>query len=1410
MPDYLRTRDWKAVLKKSENRSVKKTGISGTLDDYASALKKNDTGKMVSALERLATTAEQVKKKYKDKGSIVEFLDGAIKEARTRQQALTKTLDIEDEENDENDLGKALGRVRQLSEDRAWHFVLVPGKPSPGFVISKKPIKKKNLNTAFEMRGKRGVFFVGRCFFESGKYILQLEDKPVPGLAKAAKRAAQLHAEVSIKVIVRGAGVELDDDTDMDSMDDGGDAPLLDEGRLEAFEAKVAQIAAAVDKFETSPNAKKDGAADGISGAIRVTQGQIENDDLLDDGQKNTLLSQLTDLRARVDAAAAPAPANPAAKYPTLAQWEKLIEGIVRLDPAKRLDAQKKLLARFTQVRDMFRQDEDLIEPQRSEVADIFRDVAEKLRAATEQRDALGQAGSEPANSELARRMQAIERRYDQMIKTPAIDQDRVAKVGQVFQILRKVFASGGLDPADSRIARVEELLENMAQQAFAHQQSDKRAEGHAQMHEALSISMEFMRKAMVPTGVIKDQQAVRDAAAEIPEIAGMLSAMRDATQTPDKDNGAAMEAAARSVLAKAKAKQDEDTAALAAQVLARGTMMRLVAEYEDLGDPPWDTAKADKASELQAELFFLEGAITQGKPNYEAPDLGNEGGASESWWIERQDVSDPGNPDGKKKYIFKPAELEATVLTGLPPGSGAPREVLAKRLDELMAGAGFDIGVSPTTLASIDAAHLGTIDPAKGPMMGSMQQLAPADGALADNVLDFEAFSETIDKKNFDDVAVFDMLFANLDRHSKNMLYKTDPDTGKTYLVPIDHGSALPDPEALYASRSSIGGGTNIMAHEQMVPAQSPLGAETVEALMRMDADQMVADLKQARSDMADRHEAAEGMISDAAIDALGARIRFIQAAAAEDIPVARLFEMLAVGALDIARTGPDDMADLARRLNQTVIEFAAAKADISDFALTVPEVNGAPDRGRVHDVLRDLGWAGTTTKSDFDSWLDENPELAARIIKMNMENPALLDEIERLRPLALQNDPDIEAKATGKRTVERYLLFVKASLGDALQPPANNTPLDELKQEFDRLGGMDALNAAFREFPVDVSSHIKEPAGSDDDIRYGWLDRVACLRKWAAYQNEGGTAEVLRRGGMLPREGSIQNVLLRLIEKKASSDAVQDILTMDDDAIIERSAEQYETLLARLDDQIETIRHAEYSEKYAAERDLAAQQWQEGKATAAIGSILATSAVVGRWIDTEEQLVANGDALKDTLRGRVDAMSSPLKEHMEEAIVGVFEKLDDKIAHGIVSAPSMAEKEFNARIEIFEQGDDAGFNVETARVQAFRARLPAHSEMPWFEALTQSIQKVENRLRDFDVSAATADNGRLDAAFAAVDQLLAVVGNIPLADAPDEVGEILGAWPKRIEWNSQINKAQEDARRIGDILANADANAL
>jgi ABC-type Fe3+ transport system permease subunit len=59
-------------------------------------------------------------------------------------------------------------------------------------------------------------------------------------------------------------------------------------------------------------------------------------------------------------------------------------------------------------------------------------------------------------------------------------------------------------------------------------------------------------------------------------------------------------------------------------------------------------------------------------------------GGASGSWWIERQEVQG-GKPDGKKKYIFKPAKTEGSVMAGLEPGVGGWRSTKRMRTIDLM-----------------------------------------------------------------------------------------------------------------------------------------------------------------------------------------------------------------------------------------------------------------------------------------------------------------------------------------------------------------------------------------------------------------------------------------------------------------------------------------------------------------------------------------------------------------------------------------------------------------------------------------------------------------------------------------------------------------------------------------------------
>ena len=107
MPDYLSKKDWRSVLDKKEHKSVKKTGVSETLEDWASALKKDDLGRMVSALERIIEKAAEVKAAQKAYPLLTDFLGKMIDAAKAEERKLAPRLaqlaEDEDEDGDEAD-----------------------------------------------------------------------------------------------------------------------------------------------------------------------------------------------------------------------------------------------------------------------------------------------------------------------------------------------------------------------------------------------------------------------------------------------------------------------------------------------------------------------------------------------------------------------------------------------------------------------------------------------------------------------------------------------------------------------------------------------------------------------------------------------------------------------------------------------------------------------------------------------------------------------------------------------------------------------------------------------------------------------------------------------------------------------------------------------------------------------------------------------------------------------------------------------------------------------------------------------------------------------------------------------------------------------------------------------------------
>ncbi|OVA00970.1 Phosphatidylinositol 3-/4-kinase [Macleaya cordata] len=204
---------------------------------------------------------------------------------------------------------------------------------------------------------------------------------------------------------------------------------------------------------------------------------------------------------------------------------------------------------------------------------------------------------------------------------------------------------------------------------------------------------------------------------------------------------------------------------------------------------------------------------------------------------------------------VFKPIDEEPMAINnpcGLPlssdgeglkrgtrVGEGAFREVAAYVLDHPRGGPqpfssdkiGFS-GVPPTIL--VRCLHEGFHHPegfefaAKNIKIGSLQMFMKNYGSCED--MGPQAFPvEEVHK-----ISVLDIRLANADRHAGNILISKDGESGRTVLIPIDHGYCLPDNfedctfDWLYWPQ-----------------ARQPYSPETIDYIRSLDAEEDIAILK-------------------------------------------------------------------------------------------------------------------------------------------------------------------------------------------------------------------------------------------------------------------------------------------------------------------------------------------------------------------------------------------------------------------------------------------------------------------------------------------------------------------------------------------------------------------------------------
>ena len=270
MPDYLSLAEWKPKVK--VYKDVKDVDdLLGPLGDYAKA--KRDEAKQKNAHDGLMTVAEKVKKKNAKNKDLAGDLDGVVSAAEKAAKGLAKELEelkaqelvkqgkekLEQAVSFDPELVKHLLVVRNIGPDKARHFVIALGKPA-GMAISKVPVTKKHKQQARKWRKGKGKLLEGTCYGEKGKYIFDFGPvKPPAGLAKMIKGAALSQAEKSIKLKVRGGGVDLDDELDTAELEDLGEDNPEDDAP-DAAEADGTPDAEEPAEADGTPDA--DGAAE--------------------------------------------------------------------------------------------------------------------------------------------------------------------------------------------------------------------------------------------------------------------------------------------------------------------------------------------------------------------------------------------------------------------------------------------------------------------------------------------------------------------------------------------------------------------------------------------------------------------------------------------------------------------------------------------------------------------------------------------------------------------------------------------------------------------------------------------------------------------------------------------------------------------------------------------------------------------------------------------------------------------------------------------------------------------------------------------------------------------------------------------------------------------------------------------
>lgn len=1270
---YLSKSDWKKHLNLKEHKAVKKTGISDILGDYESAAKKGDNAAQMIQLEKLRDKIPEVKRTWSALKTLTSYLDGMDRDAKTQQDkirnALDKAADDDDLEGVDSALSASLEKLRKVSENNAHNFALAPGRPSSGLVVSRKSVKREHIKKAMEMRGKAGVYFTGTCFFDSGKFIFVFPEQPPRGMAKAIKSAAMLHAEMGIKVRVRGGGVEFDDDAD-EELGEAGETASVTQGATSYPDA--AKFDPLINQVRQLPRDKWAGALSGIVGKINQLIKQAEGDAALNGTQKQAVIAQLGIAMSRVQSAikeAANGPTQPGpAVYPTQQAWMDLLDRCLRQPPDKRRIAIDTLQKKVLEVIKQVAADPGLTDQTRPVEQKKLDDVLKAIQ--TQARDE-AESGSTRIGLELVRRFRTLQLEFDKVKVDKVLPGGLQSDIARALDAARTALTQSEVAAAGDAMNRAEaKLKEARAFDPVANARADRGAK-QTRIHDSVKQGVEAFRKGAFAAGTA--DALFRDTGKVTMDkgLKKLGEDFRACEKDPSPQNLSALSRDGQTYLAglakaKGKLKPEKDgdkikaieaQEELARQAVQRVRLLELANEMHAMGTPPWDDAKEERMAELQAAFFFEEGAIKKGVADFGAPawkDGGADGGVNDAWAIKRVDpkwgnltteelkkiergevtINGPDDLDRLEKirnetrtYIFKAQHLEATNFVGIPKNGGVAREVLAAKMSEEMNAYGFDVGVCPTHFVEIDSAKLGGMpqEEDRPRALGAMQELGRKDADLVDLLREKGAQAKAdIDHKNISDIVAFDLMFLSLDRHAKNAIVKKGQNGEKDKLVPIDHGIGLPDPDGLGFARFRLFGAQNAM-NQPDLRNNEPLAPETRENLKRMDAKALVGGVKRRQADAEARHPETKGKVDPAEFDRMEKRILFMQAAA-DIMTASEMTQAIACHFREINAAAPDGMAALATALKKRI---DATRKGLDEYR----SFQSKTDAANAHDRLTDLGWCAGFGVEGINTWLTENADFAIKVLKGNIQNPKARDEV---RELAEQlNDPAINQQLPALTLGARLDLLRKES--ERRRRPAPIQQDNALKQDgdraqklFEQLGGQDELNALLAVCPdtptntnpetilaMQQWAEVKKLGGADairamsavfmEDRATDIQTNLVNLPLWKEFNDLGGVKDYIACGGwMAPLATALQ--IFRSLKPIAGQGGIVERIRQIDDAQVDQEQKKIlERLKTEAQQKFAMLQDPDHIQEIKVFLDQARDYEQNGDATRAQGRLMA-----------------------------------------------------------------------------------------------------------------------------------------------------------------------------------------------------------